>query len=341
MSTQHSSIVLLAIETSCDETSVAVSKEKNILKNIVISQDIHKVYGGVVPEHAARMHDIHLPKLVTQVLHEADLRLSDIHAVACTQGPGLLVALLVGFSFAKGLAWQLGIPLIGVDHLHAHVMSHFLSTPYPSFPFICLIASGGHTQLLRVNHYTDLTLLGETQDDAVGEAFDKAASMLQLPYPGGIALDVLSQQGNPKAYAFPTPKMSGLHYSFSGLKTSFLYFLKKQSSDFISHHKADIAASMTHALTTTLMHKLRKAVSQTEIRRVAVCGGVAANSYLRHLLEREQELHQWQVFVPPIPYCTDNAAMIARTAYYLYQEKGERAFADPQAVPYSRKNTWL
>ena len=338
MKAKNSSVLLLAIETSCDETAVAVSKGEKILRNIVISQDIHKIYGGVVPEYAARMHDTHLSKLVTKALSEANYQPKDLHAIACTQGPGLLVALLTGFSFAKGLAWQLNIPLIGVDHLHAHVMSHFLDEPCPSFPFICLIASGGHTQLLLVKSYTELKLLGETQDDAVGEAFDKAASMLQLPYPGGVALDKLSQEGNPAAYSFPIPKMPALNYSFSGLKTSFLYFLKKQSSDFLLDHRADIAASMVHALTTTLMQKLRKAVSQTGISRVAVCGGVAANSYLRQLLDQEQKTHQWEIFLPQLSYCTDNAAMIARTAYYLYQEHGEHAFVDAQSVPYSRKN---
>jgi len=315
-------VTILAIESSCDETSAAIIQNGKVLNNIIATQSVHEQYGGVVPELASRAHHQHIVPVVHQALAQAGLSQAQLNAVAFTRGPGLLGALLVGTSFAKALALALGVPLIEVNHMEAHVLAHFIEAPRPQFPFLCLTVSGGHTQIVQVNSPLDMQVIGQTQDDAVGEAFDKTAKMLGLSYPGGPLVDRLAQQGNPQAFSFPQTAMPGLDYSFSGIKTSLLYFLRKEvqkNADFVEQQKANICASMQHALIGMLMHKLYKAVEQTGIQQVAIAGGVAANSGLRQALEQAAAQKGWQVFVPAFEYCTDNAGMVAMAAHYKYQ----------------------
>ena len=331
---------LLAIETSCDESAVALSVNGKISHNIVLSQEIHKLYGGVVPELAARAHDRYLTSLVDRLLESANLQASQLDALAFTQGPGLLGALLVGCAWAKAFAWANDLPLIAVDHLQAHVLSHFIDEPVPDFPFLALVASGGHTQLLHIYSASQMELLGETKDDAIGEAFDKAAKMLGLPYPGGPALDAAARHGNPNAFAFPRAEVPGLDYSFSGLKTSLLYFLRAKTSEnpeFVSQYRADLSASVEYALVEALMEKLIAAQTKTGLHQVCVSGGAAANTALRKRLEQQSKACGWQLFVPELKYCTDNAAMVATAADFLY---AEGRTASLETMPYARRPTF-
>lgn len=319
---------ILAIESSCDDTSAAVVQDGKILANRVANQTVHQEFGGVVPELASRAHQKNIIPVVHAALADAGLTTAELDAVAFTQGPGLLGSLLVGTSFAKGLALSLGVPLIGVHHMRAHILAHFIterdgSSNLPPLPFLCLTVSGGHTQLVVVRSATDMEVIGQTIDDAVGEAFDKAAKILGLPYPGGPVVDKLAREGNPTAFDFAKPAIDGLDFSFSGIKTSFLYFLQKQKAanpTFIEEHTADLCASIQRNLIEILMDKLTAAVKQTGITAVAIAGGVSANSQLRHCLNLMQEQRGWQVFIPKFEYCTDNAAMIAMAGYLHYKE---------------------
>lgn len=314
---------ILAIESSCDETSASIVKDGKVLNNIIATQSIHQKYGGVVPELASRAHQQNITKVVHEALQEANIQKSSLNAVAFTRGPGLLGPLLVGVSFAKAFALGLNIPLIDVNHMEAHVLAHFIDDPKPSFPFLCLTVSGGHTQIVLVEDYLQMKVLGETQDDAVGEAFDKAAKLLNLPYPGGHLIDKYAQQGNPLAFDFPKTEMPGLKFSFSGIKTALLYFLKNKSSldpNFISNNFNDICASYQHTLIMMLLGKLKKASKETGITDIAIAGGVSANSYLRKKLEELSILNKWRVFIPALQYCTDNAGMIAIAAHFKYRE---------------------
>ena len=332
---------LLAIETSCDETAVALSVDGKVVNEMVLSQEIHNLYGGVVPELAARSHEQHLSSLVDTLLQQSFVRISEIHAVAFTQGPGLLGALLVGCAWAKAFAWAREIPLIAVDHIQSHVLSHFIEEPRPNFPFLSLVASGGHTQLIYVDGPLEMELLGETLDDAVGEAFDKVAKMMGLPYPGGPTLDAEARAGNPNAFSFPRSEVPGLNYSFSGLKTAFLYFLKKKVAEepnFVANHLADICASVEHTLVEMLMEKLIEAQRYFQMSQICVAGGVAANSALRQALQHQSKEDGWQLFIPKMKHCTDNAAMVASAATFLY-ELGQTM--SKETVPYARRRTSL
>lgn len=314
---------ILAIESSCDETSAAVISNGKICSNIVATQVIHQKYGGVVPELASRAHQQHIVPVVEKALLDAKVSKKDLNAIAFTRGPGLLGALLVGASFAKAFALGLNIPLIEVNHMQAHVLAHFIEDPTPSFPFLCLTVSGGHTQIVLVRSPLDMEIIGETQDDAVGEAFDKTAKLLNLPYPGGPLVDKHAQQGNPLAYNFPLSEMPGLNYSFSGIKTSILYFLQgktKENPQFVEENIADICASVQHTLIKMLLQKLRKAARQTGISDIAIAGGVSANSGLRKSLLELGEKERWNVFIPRFEYCTDNAAMIAMASHFKFEE---------------------
>ena len=314
---------ILAIESSCDETSAAVIINGKIRSNIVATQIIHQLYGGVVPELASRAHQQHIIPVVVEALQTAKVTKNELNAIAFTRGPGLLGALLVGASFAKSMALGLDLPLIEVNHMQAHVLAHFIDDPAPSFPFLCLTVSGGHTQIVLVRDFLDMEIIGQTQDDAVGEAFDKSAKLLGLPYPGGPLIDKYAQRGNPLAFSLPTGEMPALDFSFSGIKTAILYFLQKQTQqnpDFIDQNLADICASIQHTLVKTLMQKLKKAALQTGIRQIAIAGGVSANSGLRAALVQAGQTNKWEVYVPKFEYCTDNAAMIAMAAHYKYLE---------------------
>lgn len=316
--------LILAIESSCDETSAAVMSGGNILSNIVASQSVHEAYGGVVPELASRAHQKNIIPVVDTALKTAGVSKKSLDAIAFTRGPGLLGALLVGTSFAKGLALSLDIPLIEVNHMQAHILAHFIEPPFPQFPFICLTVSGGHTQLVLVRDYLDMEVVGETQDDAVGEAFDKTAKIMGLPYPGGPQIDQLAQKGNPSAFTFPKVQSKGLDFSFSGIKTAFLYFLRehvRQDAQFIEKNKGDICASIQFTLINILMEQLQKAVEQFGVTHIAIAGGVAANSELRKQLVEIGKKQNWEVFIPKFEYCTDNAAMIAIASHYLYEAK--------------------
>lgn len=316
------STIILAIESSCDETAASVIKDDNILANIIASQEVHQKYGGIVPELASRAHQQNIISVVDQAIAQANITKFDLNAVAFTLGPGLLGSLLVGISFGKALALALNIPIIGVNHMHAHIMAHFIEQPKPTFPFLCLTVSGGHTQLVLVKDYLTLEVIGETQDDAVGEAFDKSAKMLGLPYPGGPLIDKYAQNGNPLRYRFPNVDTPELQYSFSGIKTAFLYFLKKESAlnpKFIEENLNDICASFQQTLIEILIKKLRKAALLTGATDIAIAGGVAANSGLRKKLQEEAHLNGWKVFIPKFEYCTDNAAMIAMAATFKYK----------------------
>lgn len=327
--------IILAIESSCDETAAAILKNGTILSNIIATQSIHDKYGGVVPELASRAHQQNIIPVVEEAFSEAKIAKNDINAIAYTKGPGLLGALLVGAQFAKSLAYALDVPLIGVHHMHAHILAHFIEAPKPKFPFLCLTVSGGHTQIVLVKDYMEMEVIGQTRDDAVGEAFDKSAKMLELPYPGGPLIDKLAQKGNAHAFEFSKTDMPAYDYSFSGIKTSILYFLRdREKSDpgFTQRNKEDIAASIQRALVEMLMHKLRKAAKELKITNVAIAGGVSANSGLRSALLAEAEKRKWNVFIPAFEYCTDNAAMIAIAAKYKY-ERGEFEQLDDSPDP--------
>jgi N6-L-threonylcarbamoyladenine synthase len=313
--------VILAIESSCDETSASVIEHGKVLNNVIASQTVHHKYGGVVPELASRAHQQQILHVVTEALHTARIKPTSLNAIAFTKGPGLLGSLLVGVSFAKGMALGLGLPLIEVNHMEAHVLAHFIDDSKPSFPFLCLTVSGGHTQLVLVKDYLDMEVIGETQDDAVGEAFDKAAKMMGFPYPGGPLIDQYAKEGNPTAFAFPDTAMQGLDFSFSGIKTAFLYFLRDRLAEdpaFIENNRNDICASLQAHLITMLMQKLKRAAHETGIRQIAIAGGVAANSGLRNALRVAADKYRWTIFIPDFQYCTDNAAMIAIVAHYKF-----------------------
>lgn len=327
---------ILAIESSCDETSAAIIRNGRVLSNIIATQSVHEQYGGVVPEIASRAHLQNIVPVVHQALEQAGLSKAQLEAIAFTRAPGLMGSLLVGASFAKGMAQALDIPLIGVHHMQAHVLAHLIDDPKPEFPFLCLTVSGGHTQIVLVHSPLNMEILGETIDDAAGEAFDKVAKMLDLPYPGGPLIDKYAQTGNPLAYEFPIPNIPGLNFSFSGIKTAVLYFLQKQvklNPDFIKENISDIAASVQYTIVKALIKKFEKAARQYKILQIGVAGGVSANSDLRKALEELGQKNNWKVFLPKFEYCTDNAAMIAITAHYKMLA-GE--FTDLHAVPSAR-----
>ncbi len=320
----NKSIYILGIESSCDDTAAAVLKDGKIISNKVANQSIHEQYGGVVPELASRAHQQNIVPVVDIALKEAGIEKKDLSAIAITEGPGLLGSLLVGVSFAKSLSLALDIPLIGVHHMKAHILAHFIKDnemKLPEFPFLALTISGGHTQIVQVNGYFDFIVLGETLDDAVGEAFDKSAKIMGLPYPGGPLIDRYAAKGNPQAFKFTKPRVDGLNFSFSGLKTAILYFLQKQtkeSPDFIQENLADLSASIQYTIVEILMDKLKSAVAQTGINRIAIAGGVSANTGIRKALQDAQKQWGWEVFIPKFEYTTDNAAMIAIVGYLKY-----------------------
>lgn len=320
------SIIILGIESSCDDTSAAIIQDGRILTNIIGTQKVHEQYGGVVPELASRAHQQNIIPVVNQAIKESGIEKNQISAVAFTRGPGLLGSLLVGVSFAKSFALGLGVPLIDVNHMQGHILAHFIkekdgSGNPPNFPFLCLTVSGGHTQIVNVKDYLSFELIGETIDDAAGEAFDKSAKLLGLPYPGGPLIDKYAIEGNPKAFTFGIPKVDGLNFSFSGLKTSILYFIQKKIKEdpkFIENNLADICASIQHSIINILMKKIEKAAKESQINDIAIAGGVSANSGLRKRLQEMEQSHQWKTYIPPFSYCTDNAAMIAITGYYKF-----------------------
>jgi N6-L-threonylcarbamoyladenine synthase len=313
-------VYILAIESSCDETSASICRNGEILSNIIAGQDVHEQYGGVVPELASRAHMQNILPVVDAAIKKAGCSTSELSAIAYTQAPGLIGALLVGGSFAKSLALGLDIPLIGVHHMQAHVLANLIEEPRPSFPFLCLTVSGGHTQIVLAESPTNLKIIGETLDDAAGEAFDKSAKLLGLPYPGGPLIDKNAQSGVPR-FPFAEPQIPGLNFSFSGIKTSILYFLQKQQKenpDFVKENLEDICASVQHSIINILMKKLKKAVEQTGIRNVCIAGGVSANSGLRKAITENGKKYGWETYIPSFEYCTDNAAMIAITGYHHY-----------------------
>lgn len=322
-------IYILGIESSCDDTSAAVLRNGVLLSNVTASQEVHKAYGGVVPELASRAHQQNVVPVVDQAIKRAGITKEQLSAIAFTRGPGLMGSLLVGVNFAKGFARSLEIPLIDVNHLQGHVMAHFIKESdddnhMPPFPFLCLLVSGGNSQIVKVNAYNDMEVLGQTIDDAAGEAIDKCSKVMGLGYPGGPIIDRLGKNGNPKAYQFSEPHIPGLNYSFSGLKTSFLYNMRKwiaEDPDFIEHHKEDICASLEYTIVDILMKKLRLAVKQTGIKHVAVAGGVSANSVLRASFQEHAAKYGWTIYIPKFSYTTDNAAMIAAVGTYKYKDK--------------------
>jgi len=322
-------IYIIGIESSCDDTSAAVLKNGVLLSNVTASQAVHEAFGGVVPELASRAHQQNVVPVVHEAIKRAGITKEQLSAVAFTRGPGLMGSLLVGVSFAKGFARSLGIPLIDVNHLQGHVMAHFIREPeadtsIPPLPFLCLLVSGGNSQIVKVNAYNDMEVLGQTIDDAAGEAIDKCSKVMGLGYPGGPIIDRLARQGNPKAFTFAEPQIPNLDYSFSGLKTSFLYSLQKwvaEDPDFIEKHKEDIAASLEWTIVDILMKKLKKAVKQTGIKHVAVAGGVSANNGLRNAFYDAQKRYGWTIYIPKFSYTTDNAAMIGIVGYYKYLDK--------------------
>jgi len=329
---------ILAIESSCDETSASICKDGEILSNIIATQAVHHKYGGVVPELASRAHQQNVIPVVEDAISTAKINKKDIQAVAFTRGPGLLGSLLVGTSFAKGFALARNLPLIEVNHMHAHILAHFIDDPEPEFPFLCLTVSGGHTQIVLVKDYFDMEIVGETNDDAAGEAFDKTAKILGLPYPGGPLVDKLAREGNASAFSFPEPQIPGLNFSFSGLKTSILYFVrdkKKADPDFLTNNMADICASVQHRIVTILLKKLKLAAKQYHVSHIAIAGGVSANSGLRKHLQDVAVQENWKVYIPAFQYCTDNAAMIAIAGYYKYL-RGD--FAGQDISPLARMN---
>lgn len=334
-------VYILAIESSCDDTSAAVLVNNCLLANVTASQAVHEAYGGVVPELASRAHQQNIIPVVDAAIKKAGIDKSELSAVAFTRGPGLLGSLLVGTSFAKGLALSLRIPMIEVNHLQAHVLAHFITQANqeehsPSFPFLCLLVSGGNSQIIQVNAYNDMKIIGQTIDDAAGEAFDKCAKVMGLPYPGGPHIDRLAKQGDPDRFIFAKPNIAGYDYSFSGLKTSFLYFLRdnlKDNPDFVQQNLPDLCASLQKTVVDILMKKLVKAAKDLRISQVAVAGGVSANSGLRQAMLSAGAKYHWEVFIPPLGYTTDNAAMVGITGYFKYQDKD---FCPIDAAPFAR-----
>ena len=334
-------ITILGIESSCDDTSASVIRNGVLLSNVIASQSVHESYGGVVPELASRAHQQNIVPVVHEALKRAGVDKSELSAVAFTRGPGLLGSLLVGTSFAKSFAQSLNIPLVDVNHLQAHVLAHFIQEPdvepvQPKFPFLCLLVSGGNSQIILVKGYTDMEVIGQTIDDAAGEAFDKCAKVMGLPYPGGPFIDKLAKEGNPLAFQFNKPHIAGYDYSFSGLKTSFLYFLRDQikiNPDFIEENKADLCASLQKTIIDILMKKLEQAAKDLRVNQVAVAGGVSANSGLRNAFLEYGQCKKWQVFIPKFAFTTDNAAMVAITGYFKYKA-GD--FCDVSLPPFSR-----
>jgi len=336
-----SDIYILGIESSCDDTSAAVLKNNSLLSNITANQSVHSLYGGVVPELASRAHQQNIIPVVDRALKQAGIDKSELGAIAFTRGPGLLGSLLVGTSFAKGFAQALNIPLVEINHLQAHVLAHFISQgaeneKFPEFPFLCLLVSGGNSQIVLVKAYDDMKVIGQTIDDAAGEAFDKCAKVMGLPYPGGPHIDKLAKTGNPKAFTFSKPQLPGYDYSFSGLKTSFLYFLRdqlKDNPDFIEQNLPDLCASLQATVIDILMNKLRKAALDLNIKHVAVAGGVSANSALREAFYEFGKTYDREVYIPPFAFTTDNAAMIAVTGYFKYQNND---FCTLDKTPFAR-----
>lgn len=336
-----SSITILGIESSCDDTSASVIRDGIMLSNVIANQTIHTDFGGVVPELASRAHQQNIIPVVHQALKRAGVDKSELSAIAFTRGPGLLGSLLVGTSFAKGFAQALDIPLVDVNHLQAHVLAHFISEGkpderHPAFPFLCLLVSGGNSQIVLVRSYSDMEVIGQTIDDAAGEAFDKCAKVMNLPYPGGPHIDRLAKEGNPKAFTFNKPQISDYNYSFSGLKTSFLYLLRdkiKENPNFVNENINDLCASIQATVVDILMNKLRKATVDFKINHVAVAGGVSANSALRQAFYDYGQKYKWEVYIPPFAFTTDNAAMIAITGYLKYLQKD---FCSIEEVPYAR-----
>ena len=326
---------ILAIESSCDDTSASVIQNGRVLSNLISNQDVHKAYGGVIPELASRQHHQKIIPVVDQAIKKANILKKDLDAIAFTQGPGLLGSLLVGTSFAKAFALSLNLPLIAVNHMEAHVLAHFVEAPRPSYPFLCLTVSGGHTQIVRVDSPLDMLVIGQTRDDAAGEAFDKIGKYMGLDYPSGPIIDKLAREGTPK-YSFPKTKLEGLEFSFSGLKTAVLYFLRdqlKKDPDFLENEKNNICASVQATIVDTLMTKLIQAAKEQDIKQIGIAGGVSANSALRAAVQEQEEKLGWQTFVPAIQYCTDNAGMIAMAAHYKF-EKG--IFVDQTVRPEPR-----
>lgn len=335
------STIILGIESSCDDTSASILKDGVIHTNITASQDVHMDYGGVVPELASRAHQQNIIPVVHQAMEKAGVSADEIDAVAFTRGPGLLGSLMVGTSFAKGFALSKNIPLIEVNHLQAHILAHFIDDlkntyEHPGFPFIALLVSGGNSQIIVVKDHLDMEVIGETIDDAAGEAFDKCAKVMGLPYPGGPIIDRNAKQGNPLAFEFSRPRIEGLNYSFSGLKTSFLYFIRdriKENPNFIEENMNDLCASLQHTIVDVLMNKVKRAAKETGIKQVAIAGGVSANSGLQNALKEAAKKYRWKVFIPQLGYSLDNAAMIAITGYFKYQKK---EFVDQNTAPFAR-----
>ena len=335
------SVTILGIESSCDDTSAAVIRDGVMLSNVIASQAVHEAFGGVVPELASRAHQQNIIPVVSEAIRRAGIDKKELDALAFTRGPGLMGSLLVGTSFAKGFATALNIPLIDVNHLQAHVMAHFIKVDaddndHPAYPFLCLLVSGGNSQIIRVDSYKEMTVIGQTIDDAAGEAFDKCAKVMELGYPGGPVVDRLAREGNPRAFTFSKPHIPGYDYSFSGLKTSFLYLLRdelKKDPDFIAERKNDLCASLQATIVEILMDKLRRAVKDTGIREVAVAGGVSANSAVRQAFEEHAARYGWRVHLPRFSFTTDNAAMVAITGYYKYIDKD---FCSLDLPPFAR-----
>lgn len=333
--------IILGIESSCDDTSCAIIRDGVLLSNVIAGQAVHEAYGGVVPELASRAHQQNIIPVAAEAIKRAGIDKSELSAIAFTRGPGLMGSLLVGTSFAKGFSASLNIPMIEVNHLQAHVLAHFIKqTPednrFPSFPFLCLLVSGGNSQIIKVNTYNDMEVIGQTIDDAAGEAFDKCAKVMGLGYPGGPVVNRLANEGNPKAFKFSKPHIPGYDYSFSGLKTSFLYTLRdalKENPDFIEQNKTDLCASLQATVIEILMDKMRKAAKDSGIKEVAVAGGVSANSGLRDAFQDHAERFGWNIFLPPNAFTTDNAAMVAITGYYKYLDHD---FCGMDTIPFSR-----
>lgn len=334
-------ITILGIESSCDDTAAAVIQDGVLLSNVISSQKVHESYGGVVPELASRAHQQNIIPVVDQALKKAGIQKEDLSAIAFTRGPGLMGSLLVGTSFAKGLSSALNIPMVDVNHLHGHVLAHFIKENkdddhQPQFPFLCLLVSGGNSQIILVKSYKEMEIVGQTIDDAAGEAFDKCAKVMGLGYPGGPVVDRLAKEGDPAKFKLNKPHVSGYDYSFSGLKTSFLYLLRdelKKDPDFVDKNKEDLCASLQKTIIDVLMEQLRRAAKDFKINEVAVAGGVSANSGLRAAFEDHAKRYGWKIHIPPFGYTTDNAAMIAITGYYKYLDK---EFCTMDAAPYSR-----
>jgi N6-L-threonylcarbamoyladenine synthase len=335
------SITILGIESSCDDTSAAILKDGVIYSNIIANQDVHMAYGGVVPELASRAHQQNIIPVVDQAMKKAGVTPDEIDAVAFTRGPGLLGSLMVGTSFAKGFALARNLPLIEVNHLQAHILAHFIDDlknkyEHPKFPFMALLVSGGNSQIIVVKDHLEMEVIGQTIDDAAGEAFDKCAKVMGLPYPGGPIIDRNAKEGNPLAFEFSRPKIQGLDYSFSGLKTSFLYFIRdriKENPNFIQENMNDLCASLQHTIVDILLNKVKRAARETGIKEIAIAGGVSANSGLQNALKENAKKYGWKVYIPQLGYSLDNAAMVAITGYFKYQKK---EFVDQNTAPFAR-----